>query len=362
MQPLQPSLAFALALALPAQNVFHGNGIPSAYLDNTPAVVGRSLTFHLGSPTAPNSLGVIAISGGLGPFFVPHPLIGWVGIDPTNPFFFTVLMFLDANGDSGLTIALPPAIGNASTPPFFATGYTLEPGPLFSFAKTVRVEWANPDGWESFASLGTARQLHTATALGTGPRDNVTEVLFCGGATGSLIVPTPTATAELFDPLTRTFQPLPNLSAPRSCHRAVRLQDGRVLVTGGVTTGGLVLPTCELFDPVTATFAAAPAMAAPRAGHALTLLNDGRVLASGGVANWQNAAVNFIGALNTSQNTAEIFDPATNAWSLLPVMASRRLGHSQTLLQDGRVLVAGGIAGGSAGTNPLALSSNGQVP
>jgi hypothetical protein len=124
-----------------------------------------------------------------------------------------------------------------------------------------------------------------------------------------------------------------------------------------VTTGGVVTATCEFFDPVSLAFTPAPSMGAPRAGHAITLLNDGRVLVSGGVADWQNAAVNFIGALNTAQDTAELYDLATNTWTPLPVMASKRLGHSQTLLQDGRVLIASGIAGGYAGA-----FGGGQVP
>jgi hypothetical protein len=352
-------VSLACAAVLPAQNVFHGNGIPSAYLTSTPAVIGRALTFGVGSPTAPNGLGALAVSGGLGPFFVPHPLVGNIGIDPTSPFFFTLLMFLDGNGDSSLTLPIGTSNGPA-TPPFYATAFTLEPGPLFSFTKTVSVDWANPNSWEAPAPLATARQLHTATALGNGPRDNVTEVLICGGATGSIIVPIPLASAELYTPLTRSVSPLPNLAMPRASHRAVRLLDGRVLISGGVTTGGRVTATCEFFDPATSTFVAAPTMAAPRAGHALTLLLDGRVLASGGVADWQNAASSFIAALNTAQNSAELFDPATNTWSPLPAMASRRLGHSQTLLLDGRVLVASGIAGGNQGTNSSA--TNGQVP
>src|SRR5262245_45375349 len=130
MRLFPASLALGLAAALPSQNVFHGNGIPSAYIENTPAVVGQSATFRLGSPSAPGGLAVLAISGGLGPVLVPHPLIGLVGIDVLNPLFVTILCFLDANGDAAFSITLPPGVGSASSPPLFADALSVEAGPL----------------------------------------------------------------------------------------------------------------------------------------------------------------------------------------------------------------------------------------
>ena len=349
-----------LAGMLPAQNIFNGNGVPSAYIVNSPAVVGGSLEFELGSPTAPGGLAVLSLSGGVGPTFAPA--IGLVGIDVLNPFYITQLFFLDQNGDASLTIPLPPGVGNAAQAPFFANALAIEAGLTFSITKTVRIEWADPDAWEQVGFMSTPRQLHTATALGSGPRDNYSQVLITGGATGSIIIPSPMATTEMYDLLNRSVTPLPNLSLPRAGHQALRLEDGRILVTGGVTTGGVVTASCEVFNPDLLLFETSPAMSSPRAGHTLTLLNDGRVLATGGVSDWQNAAVNFIGVLNTAQATAEIFDPQTNTWSALPNMAAKRFGHSATKMFDGRVAVVSGIRGGSTGSNPWGSSQGGQVP
>lgn len=349
-------LALLFASALPAQNVFHGNGIPSAYVENTPGIVGGQLVLRFGSPTTPLPFSMLSLSDGVGPVFIPHPLFGNIGLNVLSPAYVALGFGLDPAGDGVVTIPLSPGFQTA-TPPLFLNALTIE-GPLLSISKTVRLEWSNANAWEPIAPLGSARQLHTATPLGSGPRDNVTEVLITGGATNSFVVPLPIASAELYSPLTRSTSALPSLALPRACHRAVQLLDGRILIAGGATTGGVVTATCELFDPATQTFAPGPSMTAPRAGHAITLLDDGRVLVSGGVADWQNTATAFIAALNTAQDTAEVLDPAATAWTPLPVMASKRLGHSQTKLLDGRVLVASGIRGGYGG----AFFSNGQIP
>lgn len=348
-------LACLLPTALAAQNPFHGNGIPSAYVENSPARVGGTLTLAFGSPTTPVPAAFVGVSDGFGP--IPVPGLGNIGINLLSPNYFAVGFGTSPSGHVSVSIPIGPGI-TATTPPLFLHAATLESAGL-SISKTVRLEFANANGWEPVAPLAAARQVHTATPLGSGPRDNVTEVLICGGATQSFVVPLPIADAELYSPLTRSTTPLPNLSLPRAAHAAVRLPDGRVLVTGGATTGGIVTATCEVFDPATSAFTPAPSMSAPRAGHAMTLLDDGRVLVSGGVADWQNAGVAFIAALNTAQNTAEVFDPVTNTWTSLPVMASKRLGHRQTKLQDGRVLVTSGIRGGYGGANPW---GGGQIP
>jgi len=69
---------------------------------------------------------------------------------------------------------------------------------------------------------------------------------------------------------------------------ATLLRDGRVLIVGGLTTtgsGGLASDTnagAEVFDPKSGTFSRAGAMTNNRNLHTATLLNDGRVLIAGG--------------------------------------------------------------------------------
>ena len=150
-----------------------------------------------------------------------------------------------------------------------------------------------------------------------------------GGSTTSV------ATAELFDPVTRTFTPTGPMMAPRSSHTATLLADGRrVLVVGGFTNdpggGQPILNAAEIYDPAAGSWSAAGTTFLGRYDHTATLLPDGRVLVAGGST---DAAV---------AQTAEVFDPVTRTFSDTPPMTTPRSGHGATALPDGRVLIVGG--------------------
>jgi len=74
------------------------------------------------------------------------------------------------------------------------------------------------------------------------------------------------------------------------------------------------------------TFTPTGSMAASRYLHTATLLADGRVLIAGG-----NAA-----------GTAELYDPATGAFASTGNMTTPRTAHTATLLPNGKVLITGG--------------------
>ena len=94
-------------------------------------------------------------------------------------------------------------------------------------------------------------------------------------------------------------------------------------------------PDGELFDPNTQSFAQLPApLSTVRSHHTATVLQDGRVLFAGG---YQDP---FAGKGTAS---TEIWDPATGTSAPAAPMSAGRVLHTATPLADGRVLVAGGV-------------------
>jgi galactose oxidase-like protein len=91
---------------------------------------------------------------------------------------------------------------------------------------------------------------------------------------------------ELYDPTTGAFTLVGHTSANHEYSRAVRLQDGTVLVTGGQLPGGNGTAETRLYLPALRTFAAATPMITGRHQHTATLLSDGTVLITGGFHIW----------------------------------------------------------------------------
>lgn len=139
--------------------------------------------------------------------------------------------------------------------------------------------------------------------------------------------------AYLWDPELGTMPADPTITA-RVNPTATLLLDGRVLVIGGYAGpfqyGSTALASAELWDPATAEFRHAASMAEARVGHTATLLPDGRVLVIGG-----RGPGGVIAA-------AELWDPETGQFSEAGTLTVGRAGHATVLLLGGQVLVAGG--------------------
>jgi len=147
----------------------------------------------------------------------------------------------------------------------------------------------------------------------------------------------PTAAAELYDPSSGTFSFAGLMTTPRYNHTATLLQDGSVLIAGGSASAvtGNPLASAELYDPASKTFNSINAMNTAHADHTATLLADGHVLIAGG-SNRPNTARNSVTSI------AEIYDPATRAFALTGPMQAPRGFHQAVLLNNGEALVAGG--------------------
>ena len=200
--------------------------------------------------------------------------------------------------------------------------------------QTPPVMLTNPQGNRVEAlAMTTARANAAAIRLRDG------RVLICGGtATGE--VGGVLSSAELYDPVARTFTPTGSMTVPRAGQTITMLRDGRVLLTGGVQNAGFrsELSSAEIYDPAAGTFSATGSMSVPREGHTATILRDGRVLIAGGSDN----------GIHTL-DSAEIFDPSSGTFSRTGHLHQPRVAHVAALLGTGKVLIAGGGRGGMPG-------------
>jgi hypothetical protein len=151
-----------------------------------------------------------------------------------------------------------------------------------------------------------------------------------------------TSPAQLYDAVTGAFRATGAISDFHSA--AVLLMNGTVLFAGGVSIGRLA--TAELYDPVSGSFNSAPNMAWRRVWHTATLLPDGTALIAGGET--EECSGNSC-AFAGSTGSVEIYDPSSGGFVSTGSMSTRRGVHTATLLNDGRVLIAGGVSYGGIG-------------
>ena len=224
----------------------------------------------------------------------------------------------------------------------------------------------------AIASMTTKRGDPTMTLLHDG------NVLVTGGAgeddngPGSSVL-----AAEIFDTKTLKFRATGAMHQARLSHSATLLPDGRVLIAGG--RGAEVTASAELYDPKSGSFSETGRMIAPRYKHTAGLLPDGSVLLAGGSDehDWhgtlssaeiyvpQRGTFTAVSAMNDARfklppavqlhsgqllvaggnPRAEVYDARTGKFLVASgAMSDARHFMTETLLSDGRVLLAGGYA------------------
>ena len=181
---------------------------------------------------------------------------------------------------------------------------------------------ATPVPATSVGDLGTPRYIHNATLLDDG------RVLVTGGVAGDVV----TTAVEAYDPATDTWSRMDHMGGPRAFHAAVKLADGKVLVAGGsAESANQFVSTAEVFDPATGSWTQVSSMSSVRGSPGAVLLADGRVLVAGGV-----------NANGIPMDAVEIFDPTTGNWQQAADTIEASGDQSTVLLHDGRVLAMGG--------------------
>jgi len=224
-------------------------------------------------------------------------------------------------------------------------------------------------------------------------------VLIAGGYDGDL--GDDVRTSRVFNPQTGAFSPVGDLHVPRELAGAAALGDGRVLIVGGFSNSSGSVNSTEIFDPTTNTFSDGPTYSQSVYGVGAAPVGGGRALVTGGINShpsnhyltdasiFGSGTFNPIGALpfhafepataalpggrallaggdddllGDVTTRASIFDPATNTFSSNGIgnLIGKRAGAAAVELADGRVLVAGGRAGGVrlASTEILSVPSN----
>ena len=96
----------------------------------------------------------------------------------------------------------------------------------------------------------------------------------------------------------------------------------------------IILRAQKFTIPLTGLFTPSGEMNVARSGHIAIMLNNGKVLIAGGTGvGWK-----FL-------ESAEIYDPETGIFSLTGSMTIPRESHTATLLPNGTVLITGGHQG-----------------
>ena len=217
----------------------------------------------------------------------------------------------------------------------------------------------------SLRDMGQKRYDHTATLLDPNGPALQGDVLLAGGSSlqfapilgncfgGFQNGDQTVFDGQIYDPGADTFRltldSFDNQGGSGPNHTATPLEDGtgRVLMAGGF--GFFFVPSNfpTIFDPVTEEFREIgnfEVMTVGRQFHTATLLPDGQVLLAGGIAQQYDCPSNCFSPIGSpfTTDTAELIDPTAGVFAETYDMNVDRSGHTATALGNGLVVVTGG--------------------
>jgi N-acetylneuraminic acid mutarotase len=216
----------------------------------------------------------------------------------------------------------------------------------------------NTNSFSTTGSMGTPRILHGASVLADG------RVMVAGG-TSTLVDVTAAITstlqsAEIYNPATGSWSGAANIGGYRLAPALSLLPNGQIMVSGGVQVSfffgfpisAISTTNVQRYNPGSNNWSNGPSMSQGRAGHQYNqvTLNDGRILMTGGIN-----VPNLLGAQTAAPiSGAEVYNPTSNSWQTVNMPNARAL-HSATVLADGRVAACGGAQGTL--TTPISIAN-----
>ena len=144
-------------------------------------------------------------------------------------------------------------------------------------------------------------------------------------------------THEIYDPATDSWTLAAPLPVARD-HLGIAVFDGEIHVFGGrVGDTSANVARHDVYDPATDSWSEAGSLNVPRsAGVAFVM--DGKIFYAGGECKTPDAEI------RQTFDEVEIYDPASDAWTELPLMPEGRHATAVAVI-DGEALIFGGSAG-----------------
>jgi hypothetical protein len=140
----------------------------------------------------------------------------------------------------------------------------------------------------------------------------------------------------------RAFTKTADMNVGRTEHEATLLPDGHVVQSGGRT---IPAPT-DVYQTATRSFTTSGQLILERYRHRAVFLSNpawgsltGQILIIGGAI----VATDIFGGIAQALDSVEIYNPATDQFSDFGCMTVARQNHTATLLNDGRILIEGGV-------------------
>jgi N-acetylneuraminic acid mutarotase len=205
------------------------------------------------------------------------------------------------------------------------------------------------DSWKALAPMPTKRGSPVAAAVGD-------KIYVIGGATlppGSketAVHParphTSVGIVEEYDPATNSWRARASMPTPRN-HATAGAINGKIYVIGGrvgtafISSGSSNVDVVEEYDPSTDAWSAARArMPSARSAMASGVYN-GRIYVSGGEGQDAQRMFTF--------RALEAYDPAVNAWTVLPSMPTSRHGLAGAVVGNRLHMVSGDVQSAGSG-------------